>query len=207
MMNYSNNTHTSANYETHGRNSMVNFNDFSDSESSNQPNFAPLALQAVDLKNSSAELTFFTPTAEKVFFHYVNGHGYLQCNGPDCPMCRAQIKLDSRYLFPVYDHIEGEVKVLAVPPSEKPKSLFPQIKPYVTKGGQLVSIEKNGFNYDVYATALPEYATIDQDKITAFSDAFDSGEIRLSDIYRILTDDELREIPEIERRLRFKGVA
>ncbi|WP_347367835.1 hypothetical protein, partial [Vibrio vulnificus] len=79
--------------------------------------------------------------------------------------------------------------------------------PYVTKGGQLVSIEKNGFNYDVHATALPEYTTIDQDKITEFSDAFDSGEIRFSDIYRILTDDELREIPEIERRLRFKGVA
>ncbi|ADT88116.1 hypothetical protein vfu_A03006 [Vibrio furnissii NCTC 11218] len=97
--------------------------------------------------------------------------------------------------------------MLAVPQSEKPKALLPQIKPYVTKGGQLVSIEKNGFNYDVHATALPEYATIDQDKITAFSDAFDSGEVRLSDIYRILTDDELREIPEIERRLRFKGVA
>lgn len=73
MMNYSNNTHTSANYETHGRNSMVNFNDFSNGDSSNQPNFAPLALQAVDLKNSSAEITFFTPTAEKVYFHYVNG--------------------------------------------------------------------------------------------------------------------------------------
>lgn len=206
-MNYENNTNTSTNYETHGHNQIMNFNEFADNESSNQPAYATSTLKSVDLKNSSAELTFFTPTAEKAFFHYLNGYGYIQCNGQSCPMCRAQIKLDQRYLFPVFDHIEGEIKVLAVPPSEKPKSLFPQIKPHITKGGQLVSITKNGFNYDVNATALPEYATIDQDKIEAFSHAFDSGELRLSDIYRILTDDELLEIPEIERRLRFKGVA
>ncbi|MEZ8367171.1 hypothetical protein AB6C96_18560 [Vibrio cyclitrophicus] len=192
----------------HGRNRSGTFDDIFGGNTANQPIFTkPEALYRSRLDDNGSALSFVMNVFEKSYFHYIDTpeeKGYIQCNGENCTLCEAQIKLDHHILTPAYNFIEERMEILAIPPTLKPTSLAPQLKPLLNKGGLLVNIVKKGYHYEVTSSDIPAGIVIDKDKVMEFKEAYDSRKFALSDIYQIRTNEELETIPQIATRLILK---
>ncbi|EPE5850534.1 hypothetical protein ACSKAH_002963 [Vibrio vulnificus] len=193
---------------THGRNQKGTHEDMFGA-AANHPSYKqPDFLHSTRLNEDGCTVAFVMDTFEKVFFHYLDTpgmKGFVQCNGSDnCSLCEAGIKLDHRILTPTYNFLEGRMEVLAIPPSMKPTALAPQLQTLFGKGGLMISITKNGYQYEVNSGEIMDGMGIDGDKVLAFKNAYDHNEFSLADIYQIKANEELEEIPQIKARLLLK---
>ena len=193
---------------THGRNQKGSFEDIFGTSSANQPmNNKRQFLHSTRIDEEGCAISPVMNVFEKSFFHYVGAteaKGYIQCNGEGCVLCEANIKLDHRILTPVYNFLDERMEVLAIPSAQKPTSLLPQLQPLLSKGGLMINITKNGYQYEVNSGDIPLGVGIDQDKAIAFKEAYDNNEFSLADIYQIKSNEELECIPQIEKRLMLK---
>ncbi|MDF5409658.1 hypothetical protein [Vibrio parahaemolyticus] len=193
---------------THGRNQKGSFEDIFGDLPANEPAYVkPEYLHSTRLDEDGSVIAPVLDAYEKVHFHYIDTpelKGYIQCNGDGCVLCEANMKADQRLLMAIYNLLSERMEVLAIPPAVKPTSLLPQLKPLLNKGGHLISITKNGYQYEVTSNEIPNGVVIDQNKVLSFKNAYENNEFSLADIYQIKSNEELECIPQIEKRLMLK---
>lgn len=193
---------------THGRNQKGSFEDIFGDLPANEPVYVkPEYLHSTRLDEDGCVISPVLNAYEKVHLHYIDtpeSKGYIQCNGDGCVLCEANMKADQRLLMAIYNLLSDRMEVLAIPLAVKPTSLLPQLKPLLNKGGHLISITKNGYQYEVTSNEIPNGVVIDQNKVLSFKNAYENNEFSLADIYQIKSNEELECIPQIEKRLMLK---
>jgi hypothetical protein len=173
------------------------------------PDRRPVRLLRLD-SNQVGVIPFVTDVTP-VKVHYcdqVELKMYLQCNGPDCILCRAGRKAEERFLLPVYVPTEAAVCALPISPASKPGALRPQIMPILRSGKRVaVFIRKaDVLTFEVSTVELTEGADDGAKAIAEFKRSWDAKEIDLALAYPKMHNCDLAQIPSIAAMLRLKGI-
>jgi hypothetical protein len=168
---------------------------------------APTKLSAIRLDGNERLLLPFTLTREKVEVHWVeypSVSSYVQCNGPDCLLCRIGLEPKLFQLLPLYD-------VVPVGPSVRTEALKPQLIPVfhrLLRNEQvLIAVRRTGWEkYSVTVLPLPDDADAGEDAILRFQEAFDAGKIDLASIYQRLPNETLATVPEVATLMKLRGI-
>ena len=167
-------------------------------------------LELVRLGQDETALIFFTSDVEQVTLHYceeVDIGGYIHCAGDDCTLCRIGRKRDERVLLPAYSPTARQVQLLPVSRSLRPQALLPQLAEVLkSKDPQVCFIRREGFRFFVSISPLPADIDAGAAAIEEFLAQSKSGTISLAGVYPTLANEQLREVPEIARRLKLKGL-
>ena len=200
-----NNQATQTANELHGHNQMVDLTEQYSPGVTNEASYHGVPkLHRVRLSETPAVIALITGSAEAAHFHYLDTpslRGYVSCNGEGCELCLAGFKRDVRLLLPVFNVIEQRVDILPISKAERPTSLLPQLKPLLNSSGQLISIRQTGVTFQVSAKPMPKGVTLDKKAIDNFKAKHEQGEIRFSDIYLMVDNEELASIPQVKTRL------
>lgn len=152
-------------------------------------------------------VVLFSQTAEEVHIHYFADSFYM-CNGEKCVLCDAGVSKDSRLSLPVYCPEDSCISLLQIPTTMSPHSLWPLLTRYLNDNemSDVLSITREGAKYQVRRMSPTPDLDRAKEIIKKFTDEYDTGKIDLSCGYKILTNEELIEIPTLRNRLKIKGL-
>ena len=145
-------------------------------------------LETLRLGEEPSIIVLFTDDSECLethFVKYANLQGELQCNADgegSCVLCQVTKGPDTRYLLPVYDVSEAQVKVLRISTARQAYSLGPQIREQMRKGAlaeRYVTIVRNAAKYEVGSISAEAGQEMGEREIKCFLDRCKDGEIDL----------------------------
>lgn len=176
---------------------------------------APMSPEVIRLDTNDKLLIPFTSTLVEVKIHWVEYpslRSYLQCNGPDCLLCRIGRQPEPRDLLPVYDVVAKAVGVLPVSPSVRPHALMPQLMPVIrcviNNERVLIAVARpDRQTFRVSVLDLPDDADAGEEAVLRFQEAFDAGKIDLAGIYQRLPNETLATVPEIATIMKLRGIS
>ena len=171
-------------------------------------------LAVIRLDQNERLLVPFTTMLLSMDLHYLDYpslQGYVQCNGPDCLLCRVGRKQEKRGVWPIYDLLEKSVGVLLISPNQRPHSLRCLLQPVFRRldegeGPLLLSLRKDGPKYSGSALPLPRDAEDGAAAIRAFRERFDAGQVDLGSPLQKLANEDLAMIEEIKVHMVAKGI-
>ncbi len=158
----------------------------------------------------------FTADAVRVSAHYCDDpdvRDWVLCWGsPECALCAISHKAEQRLLLPVLDCEQGEVAVLAMSSSMRPKALAPQVFQAIAeankRGPQIISITKpDQTSFSVSSWPIPPGVDDGRTAIDKFVQDRDQGLVKLDQIYLTLPNETLRALPQVARKLTLRGLA
>lgn len=160
----------------------------------------------------------FSTVSTVIHDHWVDGWGYSLCprhHGEGrCPLCQLGKPAEKVVLMPVYEPDSAAVQVMRVPDQRRPRSLWSEMKEKFYREYQrdesprVISILHEGRGrYVVESNPVPEGVDNGRDAIALWFRAFEAGEIKLVDAWASVSDAELRATPEIDAKLRLRGLA
>jgi hypothetical protein len=179
--------------------------------SSLQKNGTASTLDHIHIGQDEIVFIPFTLMADEVDLHFLKDtdvNAYVLCNGPGCAACASGSNRIGRLLFPVFDPVEGSVRVLPVPSSKSPHSLLPQLQREIS-GGNRVAVFVNRIDnqkFKVTSAPLAEDARDGAPEIAEFLKNFEAGGIDLGSAYPRIENAAMACIPSIERKLALKGI-
>lgn len=159
------------------------------------------------------EETLFIPFTGKgieVKVHYGKEEeisSYFLCNGEGCYYCKTGRTPTTKVLLPVYSPIASEIAILPMTKSSRPQDLYPQIKRILKSGKRMAvfaSFRNQKHNVEAREIITPDPAT--EEAIKRFADSHEGDNLRLPPMYEEISNEDLAEIPDIEKLLRWKGV-
>jgi hypothetical protein len=173
------------------------------------------SLRCLRLSGDATLVIPFTADGARVNAHYLNDpdvKGWILCPGPGCALCAVKQKVEQRVLVPVYDCMAEEVAVLAMSGALRPKALLPQFQRVFQTinetGLQVVSISKpDNMTYDVRSWPIPATAPDGADVIAKFVQDMEQGRVKLDSVFLTLSNETLRALPSVERKLALHGLA
>ncbi len=175
--------------------------------SSRSNSFAP---EPIILNSDERPVILFSDDVEQVPTHYLELpelRGYVQCNGPECPLCLAGKKQSTRILVPAFDLQTKKVGVLSMTDNRSPTSLLPQLAPFFENPEPAVAfITRENQKFYVETASLKPGIYGGEREILAFSNAMDAGTVELAAIYPTYSNKELQGFPSIHEVLSLKGL-
>lgn len=177
-----------------------------------EPASKPLEVFRVD--QQVREFVTFTDESEEARVHFVadlDVNTYLHCNAggtnADCTLCIVENKVEVRYLLPVYDPRAEAVAVLAVSPSCRPNALLPQLIPALEKKRpQIIFLKRENAKYILRAADLEEGMEDGSVAVAVFRQQYESGAVKLADVFVRLPNDHLARLPSVAKSLKYRGV-
>lgn len=147
--------------------------------------------------------------AEPINLHYEDEDdtfkGYSHCLGEGCPFCLAGFKPSSFILLPVFSVSSNKICVLRISNARGPHRLLPMICRFLTDpdvSQTILTVSRDAkYRYKVEAQNKSEYASIGVDEVADYVRRVEANEIDIRAIFPKYTDEELRGIPSVRRRL------
>jgi len=182
----------------------VNIADFFGSEANN-------TLELIKIGSDEVALILFTFDGEQINLHYGDEPeiaGYVHCNGSDCVFCRVGKKASDKILLPGYLPASRQIGVLPVSTSLQPNALLPQLGAIEEADKEVgLFISKEGrFRFVVSTFELKEDTDRGEEIIARFKKDYEEGKIDLGGVYQRLSNEQLQQVPGIERLLKLKGL-
>jgi hypothetical protein len=169
-------------------------------------------LEAVHLSSTPAQVVLFTRDGASANIHFVTGGGYVHCNADRdgrCLACEAGLAIEKRMLLPVYDLTASAVKVLRIPKSFEPHSLFAHLKLRLNAAdatGKVCEITRSGNRYQVRDLPAAPEADLGAEHIKSFLERMEKQEVSLRDCITSYSNRELADIPEVVTRATHRGI-
>jgi hypothetical protein len=176
-----------------------------------EPEHQPL--EQVRIGRDEVPIIPFTMDGRPIALHFCGQpeiRGYVACNGPTCCLCRAGYKAEHRVLLPVYSSVDRRVGVLLVSRSMRPHALLPELIKYVGNAEKRIVLfvsRGDDFLYTVTAGAVQDGDEDGAAAIKQFQADVAENKVDLTSVVQHLTEEQLRAVPEIQRRLELKGGA
>lgn len=126
------------------------------------------------------------------WFKTINGRRSINCAGEGCPFCKAGIPKLSKYLFIVYEHMSGEVKIL-----ELPKQAISTLTSIVKNIGYEAAIKKD-FVLTRRKNSNPYYTLVTLDKPVGNEEEIEASFKKWFSKYSIDDVDRLTAPPSLE---------
>jgi hypothetical protein len=176
-------------------------------EAENQP------LELVRITRDEVPIIPFTMEGRPIALHYCNQpeiRGYVACIGTSCCLCRAGYKTEQRVLLPVYVPVDKRIGVLLVSTQMRPHSLLPQLIQQVRDAEQrqervvLFVSRDESYRYAVTAGAARDGDDDGAAAIKQFQADVAENKVDLTSVVQHLTEEQLRAVPDIQRRLELK---
>jgi hypothetical protein len=166
-------------------------------------------LKVIKLDENEAAIIPFTQDGERVLLHYLEDaeyRGYLRHNENDCILCRIGRKLQEQILLPFFLPVSREIAILAASTTMRPKSLLPQLQNLLRSDKRMVLfIHRDRDLYTISSRELPPDVSDGADIIKDFIEAYRENRISLADVYPLLTNEQLANLPGIAAILKLKG--
>jgi hypothetical protein len=172
-------------------------------------------LETLRLNETPVLVALFTGQVEQTQTHFVeapNLRAELHCHAGDgspCLLCDLKYKRTRRAILPVYDVETDQVKVLLVSDSRHPHALGPLLKAELAKGGldqRYLLLSRQGAKFAVQSVPAPDGGRMGESAIAEFLAGFEGGQLDLTRAIPLYPNEELWDVPEVERKARALGL-
>jgi hypothetical protein len=191
---------------------MIDFDDFMP-DTPSMPSGGELEI--LRLGETPVLVAVFTSRVGQAVTHYVdvpNLRSELRCNARDgslCLPCDLRYKTTRRAILPVYAAESDQVKALMVSDSRHPHALGPLLKAELTKGGldqRYLLISRRATQFDVQSVPASNDRRMGETVIAEFVARLDRQLIDLVQAIPICANEQLWDVPELERKARGLGL-
>lgn len=164
-------------------------------------------LNVIRLNDNPVLAAIFTQQTADLETHYVaeGNIGEVQCNKDRegrCLLCDIGNGAADRYLLPIYVVRDDKVQVLGITATRRPFSLGPQVAAEIRKGDlerRYLRISRTGAKYSVTSVPAQEGSEMGESVVKRFLEQLEAGEIELERAIPVYGNQQLLDVPEIER--------
>ena len=164
-------------------------------------------LNVLRLNDNPVLVTIFTDQIGDLETHYVSESsiGEVRCNKTRegrCLLCDIGNGATDKHLLPVYVVRDDEVQVLGITATKRGFSLGPQVMAEIRKGDldrRYLRISRTGAKYTVTSVPAQEGSEMGEAVVKRFVEQLDAGGIELERAIPVYGNQQLLDVPEIER--------